>query len=863
MILHSIVIEHVRGIEHLELTDIPDAGVLVIFGENEAGKSTILDALHTVLNVRHTSMAKGIKALQPVGQDAGPRIRVEASVGPYRFSIDKTYLRKKSAALHIMSPNVERLTGAEADQRLEAILAEHLDRDLFEALLMRQGAVDAHVRAVGIPSLVAALDQGEREEAVDDSALMKRVDTEYARYFTVKTGAVTGELKAAEQQHAEAERAVTAARAELRELEHYVSRHAAATSQLEETRKRRPSAEAELQREELRHADAVAAQERIERARAALDTAQAELDLAESAVTARERINELLRQARARLAELQAGTEEFELEAERERVEKAKLTEALQRAREHATATAEALRKVQATVQACRDAASLRSAEELAKALEEAEEAVVQCRAGLPQRRVEQRDVERAEEAQLRLRTAEIERDAVAATLTLSAVEQTDVTVNGEQVTVTDDGTQFALSGETVFEVGGVTAVISAGREGEAANRAVARARQELEELLAQLGYSNVDAVRKAKREHDASFAALQDAKRNLRALQPRDETLTQLRARIARLREQEFGDLPTLEEAEAAVPQAEADSESAAAEVAKLRAELDGWAESKAWAELQVHRARVADAAAAVERAEMELKSAEESNPSSLLRANIDRAKERRTAAATALEQARSVDLDIKLAAQMLAGARELLKNLGEDELTAEKTLAELSGRITQATGAAERCERAEAAEQLASARLIAIRRRADAVSLLRDTLLRHREVAREKYAQPFVDALTHLAKPIFGNDVGFTLTEGLEIERREVKNIPLNIEALSGGAKEQLAILTRLAIAQLVSNDGVPIIIDDALGNSDSVRVSLMSTLFSELGRSRQVLILTCDQNRYLRVEGAKRYRMDELQR
>ena len=188
---------------------------------------------------------------------------------------------------------------------------------------------------------------------------------------------------------------------------------------------------------------------------------------------------------------------------------------------------------------------------------------------------------------------------------------------------------------------------------------------------------------------------------------------------------------------------------------------------------------------------------------------------------------------------------------------------MAELSGRITQATGAAERCERAEAAEQLASARLIAIRRRADAVSLLRDTLLRHREVAREKYAQPFVDALTHLAKPIFGNDVGFTLTEGLEIERREVKNIPLNIEALSGGAKEQLAILTRLAIAQLVSNDGVPIIIDDALGNSDSVRVSLMSTLFSELGRSRQVLILTCDQNRYLRVEGAKRYRMDELQR
>ena len=49
---------------------------------------------------------------------------------------------------------------------------------------------------------------------------------------------------------------------------------------------------------------------------------------------------------------------------------------------------------------------------------------------------------------------------------------------------------------------------------------------------------------------------------------------------------------------------------------------------------------------------------------------------------------------------------------------------------------------------------------------------------------------------------------------------------ESLSGGAKEQLGIVARLAGAALVAKeDGVPVVIDDALGFTDAERLTKMA--------------------------------------
>ena len=73
--------------------------------------------------------------------------------------------------------------------------------------------------------------------------------------------------------------------------------------------------------------------------------------------------------------------------------------------------------------------------------------------------------------------------------------------------------------------------------------------------------------------------------------------------------------------------------------------------------------------------------------------------------------------------------------------------------------------------------------------------------------------------------------------------------IEALSTGAQEQLAIITRLAISHLVSTGegSVPVIFDDALGWSDKARLRDMGALLGRAGDHGQVIILTCMPDRY----------------
>ena len=81
MKFHSISLRNVRAVEHLELNDIPDTGVILLHGDNEAGKSTVLDAIDVVLNFKHSTSDSRVKVLAPAGKDVGPDISLRATVG--------------------------------------------------------------------------------------------------------------------------------------------------------------------------------------------------------------------------------------------------------------------------------------------------------------------------------------------------------------------------------------------------------------------------------------------------------------------------------------------------------------------------------------------------------------------------------------------------------------------------------------------------------------------------------------------------------------------------------------------------------------------------------------------------------------
>jgi uncharacterized protein YhaN len=138
----------------------------------------------------------------------------------------------------------------------------------------------------------------------------------------------------------------------------------------------------------------------------------------------------------------------------------------------------------------------------------------------------------------------------------------------------------------------------------------------------------------------------------------------------------------------------------------------------------------------------------------------------------------------------------------------------------------------------------------------MLRDVMTRHRDSTRLRYVEPFRTELQRLGRPVFGPSFEVEVDSDLCILNRTLDGRTVPYESLSGGAKEQLGILARLAGAALVAKeDAVPILIDDALGFTDPERLVKMAAVFDTLGESGQVIVLTCTPTRYDGVKDAQR--------
>jgi uncharacterized protein YhaN len=109
-------------------------------------------------------------------------------------------------------------------------------------------------------------------------------------------------------------------------------------------------------------------------------------------------------------------------------------------------------------------------------------------------------------------------------------------------------------------------------------------------------------------------------------------------------------------------------------------------------------------------------------------------------------------------------------------------------------------------------------------------------------------------LGSRVFGAGFHVEVDAQLRVVSRTLAGDTLPISSLSGGAREQLALVERLACAELVGPEaGVPVVIDDALGFSDPQRLQAMGGLLSAAGEHSQVIVLTCQPERYRHVSDA----------
>ncbi len=218
--------------------------------------------------------------------------------------------------------------------------------------------------------------------------------------------------------------------------------------------------------------------------------------------------------------------------------------------------------------------------------------------------------------------------------------------------------------------------------------------------------------------------------------------------------------------------------------------------------------------------------------------------------------------------------------------------SLAELEGRIALLQETAERragrlrereiaCERLKERvavlagggldERLAGARrrldelereCAGYRREVEALELLRRVLQDAERDAKERYAEPVLRRLRPYLQALFPA-ADLTLDESLQITAIARGGACEPFERLSDGTREQIAVLTRLAFAELLADQGLPatVVLDDALVFSDDQRIGQMFEILARAAEKLQIIVLTCRERLFAGLP-ARRLQLEALQ-
>jgi hypothetical protein len=881
MRLHRIRVENVRGLAAAEVAFATD-GVTVVEAPNESGKTSLFDALDHLLTEKDSTRKQPVRDLQPVGRDVGSLVEAELTCGDVQLTIRKRFNKDRKTELEIHAPVRRQLTGDDAHDELCRILGEQADLPLYEALRFRQGRSLDSLLLADSSSLAARLDEiagGAGDQA--DDVLLDRVGAEFERYHT-PSGQPGRQLKESQAAVQASEDAVTALSERAQELQ----RDADELTSLERERRELVAAIAVLEPALAEHRQR---RERVRTVREELSTLSAQANLADLEVERAERhlddrsrllttiaddrreqvrMAPLVEQARQRSAEL-----EDVLAGRAEEVEAAERRELEERGRTTALRAAAELGRV-------RD--DLRALEERQTAIDAALDAAATAEAALEAQPLSDEQLDEIRAADDALRLGQLRLGDAAPVVLVRALADVTVTVDDElRPLVAGRSLERAVSDLTVLRIADLAEVeLRPGTSLADRQDEVEVASLRLQRACAAVAVPDRAAAELLAEEHRSRLRVLEErdvAVTRALAGWTREELADRIRARQHRLRQLEADvsgvgathqlafDVDAaadqlaqqeLAEAEARQRATRARTEHAtlADEVNQLRRDLQA-------VELQLE---------AVERRltdhEQQLATARLERSDDALRTALETAGGQADAAHAALAASRD-ELD-RLAAdevELLAeNAEDRMRRTGDelarvrDELTERRTRIEVRG----GEGVGERLLAAEAERDRVRAAHLRLVARADAARELYEAFHRARDAAYAAYREPLRDRLVRTGRVVFGDSLDVELDEQLRIVSRTLDGSVLEWDRLSAGAREQLAILTALAAADLAGGDGgggVPLVLDDTLGYTDPVRLERLCAVLGAV-RGPQVIVLTCVGARFQGVGQATVVRLRE---
>jgi hypothetical protein len=865
MRLHRLVLTNYRGITHREI-EFPDHGVVVVSGANEIGKSSMIEALDLLMEAKDRSTKKEVKQVKPTHADVGAEITAEISTGPYRFVYRKRFHKRAETQLTVLAPRREQLTGDEAHDRVRAIVDETVDSQLWQAQRVLQAASTAAVDLSGCDALSRALDVAAGEAVQLSGAeplLIDRIDAEYLRYFT-PTGRPTGEWAIATKRMRDADDEVARSAAAVAEVDDAVRTHATLTAELERLADDRAEAVKRLVTARTAAEEVAALTQQLKEAEVVAAATDATLGASVSALTERRRLRAEVEQRAATVTELETAA----AQAHEEELTAQEVQEAAESAAEQARA---AIQTSQVRVDAARSAVARQSDRDEADGLssrlakiDAAQGEVQRIARELAPIALTDGAMRAIEDAAAAVERAAGQAELASAHIEVVVAEGVELRVGGEPVSPNADGVWSAnTTTPTEIDVPGVlTARVVPGAPASETQAKLDAAQRVL-----------TTALSAASAESVAEARVLDQRRRELVSSRDRsaaivsglvgDDDVDALRARLAALQTAASPDLASaadpacaraeLDAATAAHQQSIADCEThrkVAAAAAKRLGEMATQASvareklTTCFSELTVGRDRLEQQRVAATDDEL------------LVKAEADMEKARRATGLVADlggELARCAPDTVAAALDEALRRVDVLCGRHDDVAEALRNVA-AQLKVYGTEGRKCQLDAAETEREHAEAAYLRVHRRARAAQLLRSVMARHRDATRLRYVDPFRSQVERLGRIVFGDTFEVEIDSELRICSRTLSGRTVPYESLSGGAKEQLGIVARLAGAALVAKeDSVPVVIDDALGFTDPDRLIKMGAVFDAVGGNGQVIVLTCSPQRYESVGAA----------
>ncbi|WP_277184583.1 AAA family ATPase [Caballeronia sp. BR00000012568055] len=869
MILESITIQDFRKLADRLTIDGFEPGLNIIAGPNEAGKSTIAEAIRTVFLERYkvSTLSAIVPTHRPDGQ---PTVEVKFNVGGVAYALKKSFVRKSRCELRI---GQHVFAEDEAEEKLAELLGfsrsergaskpEHAG--IPGLLWVRQGQTDkvrdSGAHALGyIRDALTQLSGGEASGGED--ALIRSVQGERNKLLT-KTSRSTGAL-------AQAETELAALREQRNELSHQkdqfdesINQLATLQAEYDDAKRKKPWEELEVKAEKYKkEAEAFVALERVrESIRQKIDFANAEQALLVQQEKAASDIENAVADDRKLLVTTQAALGEVS------DVHQRAIGAAAEAQKHHDDAHAALdLANVAVSARDLADQANLSRADiaRLEDTLAKAEASGAEMHALTAQAAQAEIDVNKLKRLRVvveKIMPMQARKDAALTRIEYrltSAISVDGATLegNGELRLESEKTLILPGLGELIIKPGetSLSALLDELRTLDAE-----RARLLIELNVASLNEGNARFERwqslSADKANHARTLELH-APKGIDALRDElvaaKERFASTEARLAKLPDT-TGALP-LTEAKSASDATRVQLESArAAQVIASEKKAKAQADEQVIRDrLAMNEARLNDPRFVDDRQARQSKLVEKD---ALLKGYVHELE-----ACSRKIEAAQLD-DPAAEAKRYAKSAEIQRH---EQSERWNRLTQLRSRLEAlgASGIGEKLALADAAIEQLDNRHRQLRLRADALQLLETVMIEERDTAVATLRAPLTQRIDHYLKRVFPSGE-LSVDDGLTPAALVRADQPETLDMLSFGTQEQLGILARLAYADLLQAAGRPtlLLFDDAVVHTDDARREGIKRALLEAAKRHQILVLTCHPSHWDDL-GVKQRHLAEL--